>query len=262
VAVLLDFADKPYPAACGKNFRDYLSAIEQLASRTAEFHLALSKERRNKCFTPELISIDYLASLADAFTEQAQASLTLLANRSASLPEELKPLADAVVAAGPGLLLRFQSLPNLSDISGKRIRCHGDYHLGQVLRTENDFLLIDFEGEPIRSLAERRRKQSPLKDVAGMLRSFSYAGHTARIAAAEQKVVEKQIRAWEARVAAIFLKTYLQTAEQGNFLPAPRLRNTLLEAFLLDKAFYELQYEFNHRPDWLHIPLAAISGYS
>ncbi len=217
--------------------------------------------------TAEPITPEYPATLADAFTAQAQLSLGLLANRSASLTEDVKAQADAVLAAGPALLQRFQSLPELNGIGGNRIRCHGDYHLGQVLRTEDDFLLIDFEGEPIRSLAERRRKQLPLKDVAGMLRCFSYAAHTALIVASREipavdpATVEQQARTWEAWVAATFLTTYLKTAEGGTFLPTGPARSVLLDAFLLDKAFYELQYEFNNRPDWLHIPLAGIIGF-
>ena len=134
------------------------------------------------------------------------------------------------------------------------------------MRTEDDFLLIDFEGEPIRSLAVRRRKQSPLKDVAGMLRSFSYAAHTALISAGrdinavDPAVVKQQARTWESWVAATFLTAYLKTAEGGTFLPTVPARSVLLDAFLLDKVFYELQYEFNNRPDWLHIPLAGIIG--
>ncbi|MCJ7603720.1 MAG: maltose alpha-D-glucosyltransferase [Desulfobulbaceae bacterium] len=265
-AALLKLAEQAPPAALEERCGGYLTAIEQLGTRTAEFHLALSREKRNRNFTPEPITPEYLAALADAFTTQAQLSLNLLANRSASLSEELKAQADAVLGAGPTLLQRFQSLPELSGIGGKLIRCHGDYHLGQVLRTEDDFLLIDFEGEPIRSLAVRRRKQSPLKDVAGMLRSFSYAAHTALIAAGkfaavDPAAVEQQAHIWEAWVAATFLTAYLKTAEGGTFLPTGPARSVLLDAFLLDKAFYELQYEFNNRPDWLHIPLAGIIGF-
>lgn len=264
---LLKLAGQARPAALEESLGDYLAAIEQLGVRTAEFHLALSREKRDRNFTPESITPTYLVSLADAFTAQAQQSLGLLTSRSASLSEEVQVQANAVIAAGPDLLRRFQSLRELSSVGGSRIRCHGDYHLGQVLRTDDDFILIDFEGEPIRSLAERRRKQSPLKDVAGMLRSFSYAAHTTliasgpEIAAAESAAVEQQVRAWEAWVAATFLAAYLKTAEGGTFLPADPGRSVLLDAFLLDKVFYELQYEFNNRPDWLHIPLAGIIGF-
>jgi maltose alpha-D-glucosyltransferase/alpha-amylase len=258
---LLKLAEGAPPAALEERLGDYLKAIKQLGVRTAEFHLALSREKRNRNFTPAPITPEYLAVLADAFTTQAQMSLNLLAKRSAGLTEELKAQVDRVLGAGPSLLQRFQSLPELSAGGGKLIRCHGDYHLGQVLRTEDDFLLIDFEGEPIRSLDERRRKQSPLKDVAGMLRSFSYAAHTALAATVDPIAVEPQARTWEAWVAAGFLTAYLKTAEGGTFLPTGPVRSVLLDAFLLDKAFYELQYEFNNRPDWLHIPLAGIIGF-
>jgi maltose alpha-D-glucosyltransferase/alpha-amylase len=266
-AALLKLAAEAPPAAFAERLGDYMTAIEQLGIRTAEFHLALSREKRNRNFMSEPITPEYLVTLADAFTVQAQLSLSLLAHGSAGLSEEVTARTEAVLAAGPALLQRFQALSELSGINGTRIRCHGDYHLGQVLRTENDFLLIDFEGEPIRSLAERRGKQSPLKDVAGMLRSFSYAAHTAlivvgkEIAAKDQATMAQRARTWEARIGATFLGAYLKTAENGGFLPTGPARNILLDAFLLDKAFYELQYEFNNRPGWLHIPLAGIVGF-
>jgi len=260
-AARLKLAEQALPAVLEAKFGDFMRAIEQLGTRTAEFHLALSREKRNKDFTPEPITPKYLATLTDAFTTQAQLSLNLLANQSASLSEELKTQADEVLAAGPALLQRFQCLPELSGINGKLIRCHGDYHLGQVLRTRDDFLLINFEGEPSRSLAVRRRKQSPLIDVAGMLHSFSSAAHTALIAAADPAAVKQQALSWESWVAATFLSAYFKTAEGGSFLPTGPARSDLLDAFLLDKAFCELQYKFNNRPDLLHIPLAGIIGF-
>jgi maltose alpha-D-glucosyltransferase/alpha-amylase len=133
-----------------------------------------------------------------------------------------------------------------------------------VLRTENDFILLDFEGEPMHSLAERRGKHSPLKDVAGMLRSFSYAAHSSLFDFTRERPEDLQTMApwasaWEVWVSAEFLREYLETASGAPFLPDDDDQlETLLEAFLLDKAFYELNYELNNRPDWLHIPLQGI----
>ena len=151
-----------------------------------------------------------------------------------------------------------------------RIRCHGDYHLGQVLYTGKDFFIIDFEGEPARPLSERRIKRSPLRDVAGMLRSFHYAAYAALF---EQEasgvyashpesltVLEPWARVWYLWVSAVFLKTYLEVASKAPFLPRTREElQVMLDAYLLEKAVYELGYELNSRPDWIRIPLQGIS---
>jgi maltose alpha-D-glucosyltransferase/alpha-amylase len=158
--------------------------------------------------------------------------------------------------------------------SGLRIRIHGDFHLGQTLRRggENeagDFVFLDFEGEPARPLPERRRKQSPLKDVAGMLRSFSYAGFAAlrnftngSIAdnrSAGDASLEAWAKAWQNAASSEFLIAYRDTAAASNsLLPDPETSQTLLNAYLLEKALYELLYELNHRPEWLHIPISGI----
>jgi maltose alpha-D-glucosyltransferase/alpha-amylase len=147
-----------------------------------------------------------------------------------------------------------------------RIRTHGDYHLGQVLYTGKDFAIIDFEGEPSRRLSERRLKRSPLRDVAGMIRSFQYAAYTSLLNEVKVGVVrpdqfatlEPQAMYWYVWVSAAFLRGYLGAADPG-LLPAdPDQLRALLDAYLLDKAVYEAGYELNNRPDWLHIPLAGI----
>ena len=146
-----------------------------------------------------------------------------------------------------------------------RIRIHGDFHLGQVLWSEGDFYLIDFEGEPARTIGERRQKDSPLKDVAGMLRSFSYAAYAALFAHAagrpgEVDRLEPWARAWQSWVGASFLRGYMATAGAAPFIPDdPAHRAALLELFLIDKALYELQYELNTRPDWVRIPLRGLT---
>jgi maltose alpha-D-glucosyltransferase/alpha-amylase len=174
------------------------------------------------------------------------------------------------------LMERSRSLSALP-AAGQRIRIHGDYHLGQTLRTsakdetsssDGDFVLLDFEGEPARPLPQRRRKQSPLKDVAGMLRSFSYvsfAGLKAFQAAnsgnAELDAVHlhKWARAWQNSASAGFLRAYRETiAKRPELLPNPAETQSLLDAFVLEKAFYELMYELNNRPAWIHIPITGI----
>jgi maltose alpha-D-glucosyltransferase/alpha-amylase len=142
------------------------------------------------------------------------------------------------------------------------MRVHGDYHLGQVLRSEEDFVILDFEGEPARSIEERRRKHSPARDVAGMLRSFSYAAYAAlfsftRRAHGDERALEPWADTWQERVSTVFVDTYLATIGP-ELVPDAAAWRALVHAFTLDKALYELAYEINHRPDWVGIPLAGI----
>ncbi len=143
---------------------------------------------------------------------------------------------------------------------------HGDYHLGQVLVVTDGFTILDFEGEPSRSLAERRAKQSPLKDVAGMLRSFSYAAWAGLLQStggepAAMATLEPWARLWERAASAAFLRAYRATIGDARLLPAdPAAFDALLEAYVLDKALYEVTYELNNRPAWVWIPLRGVLG--
>ncbi|HJV08686.1 MAG TPA: phosphotransferase, partial [Acidimicrobiales bacterium] len=142
--------------------------------------------------------------------------------------------------------------------AGHAIRVHGDYHLGQVLRTDHGWYVLDFEGEPARPIEDRRRPSSPLKDVAGMLRSFHYASAVARTER-DEAALEDLAAAWEDRNRRAFLRGYLEAAGSGNILPAdPGDVDVVIAAFELEKAVYELGYERAYRPDWVHIPLAAL----
>ncbi|MBD3219752.1 maltose alpha-D-glucosyltransferase [bacterium] len=241
----------------------FLQRVGDLGRRTAEFHLALTQDRRHADFAPRSLRAAYLESLSDACASRAHEVLELLNGRMGTLDDADRDLADRVLAAGPNLIARFQDLPTLGD-GGQLIRIHGDYHLGQVLATDAGWLLIDFEGEPLRSLAERRERQSPLKDVAGMLRSFDYAAQTVRRALTDltpergDRIAAWSI-AWTRWCSSAFLGGYLETMGDRPPLPASdESRATLLESFVLDKAFYELSYELNNRPDWIGVPLAGI----
>ena len=147
-----------------------------------------------------------------------------------------------------------------------RTRVHGDYHLGQVLYSSSDFVIIDFEGEPARSLTERRLKRSPLRDVAGMIRSFHYAANAALLGHAPTVVrpedlqqLEQWAMFWYHRVSAAFLDSYLETASVSDFLPESHEElSVLLDIYLLEKATYEISYELNARPDWVHVPIRGI----
>jgi maltose alpha-D-glucosyltransferase/alpha-amylase len=206
----------------------------------------------------------YLRGLADDFARNAQEVLELLNGRTKLLPQSVAATAHEVLSGGSGLIRRFRSLERVAPGS-LRIRCHGDYHLGQVLSVEgDDFILLDFEGEPLRPMAERRDKYSGLKDVAGMLRSFGYAAHSAFMELVAERpemtaVREPWVRAWEAWIPAAFLATYLEGVSDTGLVPAdPVDLQLLLDAYVLDKAFYELGYELNNRPDWVGIPLEGI----
>ena len=167
------------------------------------------------------------------------------------------------------MLARAEQVPTgphglVPDLTGARTRVHGDYHLGQVLWAEGDFYILDFEGEPSRSLEDRRMKESPLRDVAGMLRSFSYAAYAALFShtaarKSEFERLERWTRVWQTWASAAFLRGYLGPIHTAAVLPAaPAQQRALLDLFLLDKALYELKYELNNRPDWLRIPLRGI----
>jgi maltose alpha-D-glucosyltransferase/alpha-amylase len=247
-----------FPAMTG----EFLQAVRTLARRTAEFHLALSNEQRNRDFKPEKANRSFTGQLAEAIAHEAGQALALLSSKISDLPSTTRKDADLVLIEGPSLLGKVDQFAEIGEDIGLLIRIHGDYHLGQVLRTnDDDFILLDFEGEPLRPLVDRRRKGSPLKDVAGMIRSFHYAAHAglskARAAGANAKRLKPWSRIWHDWSSAVFLNVYLDTAAGAPFLPSvdPEL---ILEIFLLEKVFYELKYELNNRPDWVSIPLAGI----
>jgi len=241
----------------------YWTAIQNLGRRTGQFHLALSGGKRLSPFAPEPLDERYLEGLVDGFGRQARRALALLSQRLPALPDPLREKADAVLGIADGLMARYDAMSTIKT-RAVRIRCHGDYHLGQVLRRGTDWILLDFEGEPLRCLGQRNEKQSPLKDLAGMVRSFSYAAHGALLGlkgADPQDLGPLEIgaRIWEFWAVAAFLKAYFATVGDARFVPAQEKHlEALLGAFVLEKAFYELEYEINNRPDWLQIPLDGI----
>ena len=168
--------------------------------------------------------------------------------------KELKPLRAAI----DGRIAEFE---NLDGDLGTKTRVHGDYHLGQVLLVTRDWLIIDFEGEPARPLEQRRMKQPPLRDVAGMLRSFSYAALVPLMERGNGvgEGLKPWAEEWEKLARDSFLTGYLRTAHEGRFLPADRdVLMTMLDFFELEKAIYEIGYERGHRPQWASIPLQGI----
>jgi maltose alpha-D-glucosyltransferase/alpha-amylase len=242
--------------------RSYFAIAEVLGRRTGELHVALAAERDDPAFAPEPLTNASLAAAAEHMRRDARQHLDLLESVLPTLDGRASALAAEVLRQRASLLAPFDAIAALAE-GGERIRCHGDYHLGQVLVTEGDVVILDFEGEPARPLAERRRKMSALRDVAGMLRSFSYASLTAMGAASATRPDEQDRLApwadfWEEWIGASFMRAYLQAAGGGSFLPSPDALETLLHAFVIDKALYELGYELNNRPDWVHIPLTGL----
>jgi maltose alpha-D-glucosyltransferase/alpha-amylase len=227
--------------------------------------LALAHANERAEFAPEPFSRLYQRGLYQSMRSQARATFELLRSRLGRLPDEGREVPERALAAEGEILSRYGRL--LGDrIDAQRIRCHGDYHLGQVLFTGKDFIIIDFEGEPERPVSERRIKASPLRDVAGMLRSYHYAAHAALRGANHALVIghsaipaERWANFWSMWSSAAFLGSYLDAAREGGFLPAskPQL-DVLLGAFVFEKALYELRYELNNRPDWVKIPLEGI----
>jgi maltose alpha-D-glucosyltransferase / alpha-amylase len=239
----------------------YLSSATTLGRRTAELHLTLA-HAPGDAFQPEPLDRTALRTLGAGMREHAESSLTMLEDRLQALNDASRPYAEAVLASRDALLKRFDDLRPLEG-GGWRIRVHGDYHLGQVLRTEEDFVIIDFEGEPARSIAERRAKQSPLKDVAGMARSYSYAAYAALFAFTvhapdAHASLEQWADTWRYWTVDAFLQGYRSTIGDSPIAPPEDALAPLLRAFTLDKALYELAYELNNRPDWVRIPLLGI----
>lgn len=241
----------------------YFETARLLGKRTGELHLALSSAPEDANFSPEPFSTLYQRSVYQSMRSLARRVLQSLGKNLKGLREGVQKDASAILASEQEILNRLQKiLPK--KISAMKIRIHGDYHLGQVLFTGKDFVIIDFEGEPARALSERRLKRSPLRDVGGMIRSFHYAAHgalflDASIRTEDRPLLEPWADLWYHYVSGIFLHSYLETCGDAPFIPHEKeeLEN-LLQAFLLDKAIYELGYELNNRPDWVIIPIRGI----
>ena len=232
-----------------------------LGQRTAEMHLALASSR-DEAFTPEgSTSVDIEQNQARTRRAIRQA-VDIIQELAGSLPPATRNALPATFAA----LWRVED--DVAGYAGElgfpRIRTHGDFHLGQTLRTDDDWVILDFEGEPARPVAERRRRASALKDVAGMLRSFAYARGAASLALpeADRAQAESRLVEWETAARAAFLQAYRQTIANAGVGLVPEPDEDFaraLRAWELDKALYEIAYEARNRPAWLAIPLAALT---
>jgi maltose alpha-D-glucosyltransferase/alpha-amylase len=229
-----------------------------LGQRTAEMHLALSSRPIDPAFAPEPMSALSQRALYQSIRNLRSSTFRLARERQRFLPDAAAEVVRELLALEPKVMKLFHGLLE-KRISCARIRCHGDFHLGQVLFTGKDFVIIDFEGEPARSLAERRRRRLALQDVAGMLRSFHYAAHSVLAqhvaSGGDPTALGRWARFWYAWIASAYVRAYLKRAAGAAFLPRKTVEtDALLQVFLLEKCVYELGYELNNRPDWLHIP--------
>jgi len=254
------------PSLASDTIGMYVTSSQLLGQRTAELHLALASGPETGEFNAIPYTLMYQKSLYQSLRGFAVRTFQQLQENLYRLPEESQKEARAVLDKEKAIIDRYNLLRN-EKLEASRIRCHGDYHLGQVLYTGKDFVIIDFEGEPARSLSERRIKHSPLRDVAGMIRSFNYAAHTAlakQITLQQRRenttsILSQWSQYWYIWVSVVFLNTYLDITRQAKLVPEdPEQLKILLDAFLLEKAVYEVNYELNNRPDWINVPLQGI----
>src|SRR4029077_1955771 len=229
----------------------YLKSIALLGRRTSELHLALASDPDDPAFAPEPFSIEFRKSFQAAVLRLTSDVLRLLREKIPLLPAAWQTQAKAVARHENDIANHFRT--SLSEpIKAARIRIHGDFHLGQVLYTGSDFVIIDFEGEPARPVSERRIKRSPLQDVAGMLRSFHYAAFAPLLGSSSDERMDAQrferfrvwAESWNTQVSEAFLAEYFRASRAAPFLPkVPAKTSKLLDLFVLEKAIYELATE-------------------
>ena len=245
----------PAPEAHG----GFLALAATLGERTAQLHQALALRSGDAAFDPEPLEAADVTAFRDRATREATDTLALLRAHLSQLPAAVQEDAERLLRQQDALLARIATLDTAAP-TGLKTRYHGDYHLGQVLVNGNDFVIIDFEGEPARSFDERRAKSSALRDVAGMLRSFNYARWSGlrRVAQSADEVerLEPVARDWEAATRNAFLGAYLDTMAGGG--QSTPVDQRLLDLFELEKALYELRYELNNRVDWAQVPLQGV----
>jgi maltose alpha-D-glucosyltransferase/alpha-amylase len=257
----------------------FIEKVTLLGKRTAEFHLALLSERDDPDFVPE--PFGYLEAVATSQSMISHANRVFQqAFRAPRLTDKVRLELDVLSQDQSEIIERLKALRRIKATNLVRSRTHGDYHLGQVLNTGKDFVIIDYEGEPARSLDDRRSKRLALRDVAGMLRSFDYAAHAHYLEEEEQQQnkaggggaaakAEREAAAnreewaelWATVVGAIFLHSYLKEANGSQLVPSDKnALSIILDAYLLEKSIYELSYELNNRPDWVGIPIKGIKN--
>lgn len=234
-----------------------------LAQRTAEMHIALASREDDPDFCPERFTQNYQRSIYSGHRKLVNEKLTALSYRLENLPEHIAAEAQQVLDIQEDIMESFKEIYS-QKIDAYKTRIHGDYHLGQVLFNGRDFYIIDFEGEPMHSISERRLKKTPLKDVAGMIRSFHYAAYGQLVLnqnyrKEDMPFLEQWANQWFHYINQVYLTAYLDRAKGAQFLPSDEKEmKLLLRNYILEKAIYEVGYEMNARPDWLRIPIRGV----
>jgi len=240
----------------------YLDHARLLGMRTAELHSVLASDDSDPLFAPEPYDIMHQQSMYGSISAHMARTFELLRGRMKTLSPESRQLAEMIVTRESEIDHLLERVTRRR-IDAVRTRVHGDYHLGQVLWTGEDFVIIDFEGEPGRPLSQRRFKRNPLRDVAGMLRSFEYASQAAlrdgRHRAEDLPILEGWGHAWAQWAAGSFLGGYLDRVAGTRIVPkADADLEMLIRFFLIEKVIYEIGYELNNRPDWIDIPMRGL----
>jgi maltose alpha-D-glucosyltransferase/alpha-amylase len=243
----------------------FMEMIGLLGVRTAEMHLALSSIKGSKKFEEEPFSLLYQKSLYQSFRTLIKRTISQMKSSRKKLDEDQKALVDDIIEKERILLDTIKHTLEQKKIHTSKTRIHGDYHLGQVLFTGKDFVILDFEGEPTRSLTARSLKYCPLKDVAGMLRSFHYAIYMGELEYLKKipesvEFLGPWLEVWYQKVYDTFMDHYLEAAGKASFIPEEKRQlDDLLSVYTIEKAIYEADYELNNRHDWLRIPLNGLT---
>ncbi len=266
IASLISASGQVAPDDVHRAINSYLETARLAGIRIGELHVTLADGAGDPAFKPEPFSELYQRSLFQSIGASTKRALDLLARRPADLPDGAAEDAARILQRRGEIEKRLRVLLG-HKLGGKRIRTHGDLHAEQILHTGRDLLIIDFEGEPATPLSQRRLKRSPLRDIAGMLRSFHYASYGSllrpemgpAIRPEDVAALDGWVRTWNRWVGATFLAGYREATAGASFLPSDDADwAALLDVFLLEKACYELTYELNNRPDWVAIPIRGI----
>ncbi len=264
-ALLADYRETEQIRLDGLIDHFYLEMTDLLGKRTAEMHLAIASAKEDPDFVPEPFSLLYQKSMYQTFRTLLKRTFSDLRANRRRIPENSTELLNSILDNEGGILNKLKNILASEKIASMKTRIHGDYHLGQVLFTGKDFIIIDFEGEPVRSLSARKLKYCPFRDVAGMLRSYHYAVYMGLRKQEElypgvSELLEPWVEHWYKRISYRFLSSYLRTAGKASFIPLQREHiATLIRLFVIEKAIYETDYEMNNRPDWIRIPLNGLA---
>ncbi|MBV6342395.1 maltose alpha-D-glucosyltransferase [Candidatus Magnetobacterium casense] len=243
----------------------YIEAADLIGKKTANMHMALCNETNPDDFAPEAFTSLYQRSLFQSMHNMTKRVFELLKKNIGRIPYEFRQEADELIEREKDIIGVFNTFVDIK-ISSVKIRIHGDYHLGQLLYTGNDIIVTDFEGEPSKSINERRLKRSPLKDLAGMIRSFSYASYSTLLktdvfSAWDIDELKDYAHMWYICVSGIFINSYLEAIKKSPQLSFDQAEiKTLMRIYLLDKAVYEVGYELNNRLDMVIVPIRGIKS--